>query len=435
MKRKSIVILALFILLLGILPVNVFAYTPPAGFGAPEGFAVILGDYQDTLPDFTGFDTTASVPADIRSLIDQADDSASDFNTSGNYNLFVLMQLDFKTDTGAWHYSSDWDSGDKLNDQDFTKNFGVGKGFYTASTDFGTDEYFNKYFSSETPSVKSYFDSHTWQFRSRFVVKYSGPSGEYVSLTPWSSVVSYSNKPAADPDKLINHAPVLKSAKLGTYANGQPYMTVITDKPNSQVEELASISGNWVRTEIWLKVGTDDWKLARESEFKEQLTFDAVDYFGELANYNDTAFDVKVRYSFDYYNYPQAGKSGKIYSPFSNVISKNLGAWSNASTWATPELQKASDAGLIPAILIGADMTKPITREEFCELSVLLYEKVTGKAATAAEPNPFNDTTNPQILKAYKLGITQGTSAITFSPKTLINREQCAAMLFRAIKV
>ncbi|MDD3350745.1 MAG: S-layer homology domain-containing protein, partial [Eubacteriales bacterium] len=48
--------------------------------------------------------------------------------------------------------------------------------------------------------------------------------------------------------------------------------------------------------------------------------------------------------------------------------------------------------------------------------------------------NPFTDTKNSQILKAYGLGITAGTSPTTFSPKTLINREQCAAMLFRTIK-
>lgn len=79
-------------------------------------------------------------------------------------------------------------------------------------------------------------------------------------------------------------------------------------------------------------------------------------------------------------------------------------------------------------------MTKPVTREEFCELAVLLYEKVTGTESEPAAPNPFTDTTNAQILKAYRLGITTGTTSTTFSPDVLINREQCAAMLFRAIK-
>lgn len=122
-------------------------------------------------------------------------------------------------------------------------------------------------------------------------------------------------------------------------------------------------------------------------------------------------------------------------SPFSNVAPAGTETlYKDASTWAKPEIQKANDLGLIPDILKGADMTKPITREEFAELVVMLYEKVTGKKSEPVSPNPFADTTNLQVLKAYNLGITKGTSQTTFSPKVLINREQCATMLFRAIK-
>lgn len=108
--------------------------------------------------------------------------------------------------------------------------------------------------------------------------------------------------------------------------------------------------------------------------------------------------------------------------------------YGNASSWAVTELDKAAEYGLIPTILHGTDMTKPITREEFAALGVKLYEQATGTSATAASPNPFNDTNNIEILKAFKLGVTTGTSSTTFSPNVLINREQCAAMLFRTIK-
>ena len=104
------------------------------------------------------------------------------------------------------------------------------------------------------------------------------------------------------------------------------------------------------------------------------------------------------------------------------------------ATGQNPSWQEADELGLIPDILIGVDMTQPITREEFCELAVLLYEKVTGEPGKPVSPNPFTDTSKAQILKAFKLGITTGTSATTFSPDALINREQCATMLFRAIK-
>ena len=106
-----------------------------------------------------------------------------------------------------------------------------------------------------------------------------------------------------------------------------------------------------------------------------------------------------------------------------------------ADAWALPELEKAIALDLIPQIINNADMTKAINREEFCELVVQLYEKMSGQTIDAAYPNPFTDTTNTQILKAYELGITNGMSASTFEPKALINREQCAAMLFRTIKL
>ena len=147
----------------------------------------------------------------------------------------------------------------------------------------------------------------------------------------------------------------------------------------------------------------------------------------------DHTYTLKVQLSYRYLD--ETDEYQFVYSSFSNELSIGSGSfYKNISDWAKPELQDAYDLGLIPDILIGADMTKPITREEFCELAVLLYEKATGNVSEPVSPNPFTDTKNTQILKAFKLGITMGTSATTFSPNVLINREQCAAMLFRAIK-
>ncbi len=164
------------------------------------------------------------------------------------------------------------------------------------------------------------------------------------------------------------------------------------------------------------------------------ITFEPIDE-GSL-----TSIDIKNHmYSFQlrvYYDYYEGWPDVEpIYSIPSNIVTIGSGSfYSDASVWAEPELKKANELGLIPNILKGADMTKPITREEFCELSVLLYEKVTGTSSPIAAVNPFTDTKNTQILKAYELGITKGTSATAFSPNALITREQCAAMLFRAIK-
>ena len=80
-------------------------------------------------------------------------------------------------------------------------------------------------------------------------------------------------------------------------------------------------------------------------------------------------------------------------------------------------------------------MSEPITREEFAELAVLLYEKTTGKAAQPESPNPFTDTSNPEVLKAYKLGIVTVVGNSKIDPKALTNREQVATMLSRVIRV
>ena len=117
-------------------------------------------------------------------------------------------------------------------------------------------------------------------------------------------------------------------------------------------------------------------------------------------------------------------------TPFSNVTDVGI----KASSWAAPEIEKAMAYGLVPASISG-DFTQPITREEFAELSVLLYRVYTGKDAEAAPESAFTDCKNPEVLKAYKLGIVNGVGNSKFDPKALTNREQIAAMLNRAVKV
>ena len=63
-----------------------------------------------------------------------------------------------------------------------------------------------------------------------------------------------------------------------------------------------------------------------------------------------------------------------------------------------------------------------------------MYEKISGKKAEAEKENPFKDTKDAEVLKAYKVGITQGTSATTFEPDALITREQMATMMTRALQ-
>lgn len=247
-------------------------------------------------------------------------------------------------------------------------------------------------------------------------------------------------------------APEVKSIELKHNEDGVPYFEAQVYFPQSVLDlDSEAPGGGSVFWDYSMKVDNGSWgdfsgggyiNVYTGGEDEEgpvsagnfAITFDPIDE-GSLTSVDikNHIYSYQIHFYYDYYEgWPDVQP---IYSPASNTVTIGSGSfYSDASAWAEGELKKANDLGIIPDILKGADMTKPITREEFCELAVLLYEKVTSTAAEPIAPNPFNDTTNRQILKAYALGITAGTSATAFSPKTLINREQCAAMLFRTIK-
>ena len=105
-----------------------------------------------------------------------------------------------------------------------------------------------------------------------------------------------------------------------------------------------------------------------------------------------------------------------------------------ASEWAKDELARADELGLIPETLEGADLTADITRAEFAAVAVKVYEALANGEAIPAVINPFTDTSDIEILKAYNIGAVNGTSATTYSPNDLLNREQAATMLTRVFK-
>ena len=115
------------------------------------------------------------------------------------------------------------------------------------------------------------------------------------------------------------------------------------------------------------------------------------------------------------------------------VIGGNALVWSNASEWAITELNNANSNGIIPEIFENQDLTEKITRREFAHVAVKLWEIITGNTAKIGTQNPFTDTNDLEVLKAYQLEITNGTSETTFSPEELITREQMATMLKRTL--
>ena len=113
-----------------------------------------------------------------------------------------------------------------------------------------------------------------------------------------------------------------------------------------------------------------------------------------------------------------------------------------AHDWARNGIQNAVQNGYVPADLQNY-YTSVITRAEFCRLTVKWMEYKTGKNIDAIlsekkltrRQNAFSDTTNPDILAAFALGIISGevkptdTTPGVFNPGGQFNRQQAATMI------
>jgi hypothetical protein len=100
--------------------------------------------------------------------------------------------------------------------------------------------------------------------------------------------------------------------------------------------------------------------------------------------------------------------------------------------WAQAEINAAIADGLVPQRLQSA-YRSDITRDEFAELVVRLYETISGEEASVPDVNPFTDTSKAHILKAYNLKIVNGKGAGLFDPNGYITRQEIATMYARLL--
>ena len=99
------------------------------------------------------------------------------------------------------------------------------------------------------------------------------------------------------------------------------------------------------------------------------------------------------------------------------------------SGWAVSEYEAATSAGLVSYSVVSNNLKESITREEFCELTVNLYKKLTNEYLIEPVGSPFTDTDSVAVAQAYCYGIVSGTGDNTFTPERLVTREEAAKML------
>lgn len=102
-----------------------------------------------------------------------------------------------------------------------------------------------------------------------------------------------------------------------------------------------------------------------------------------------------------------------------------------ASPWAVSILEESIQQGIKTEKMITTDFSANATREEFSELVIAMYEKFGNYANN--ENNPFDDTNNMSVVKAYNAGIISGTGNRTFSPQDSITREQLCVMITKTL--
>ena len=139
------------------------------------------------------------------------------------------------------------------------------------------------------------------------------------------------------------------------------------------------------------------------------------------------------------------------------IIVNDLSDTSTPSSWAQDDINRARRLGLLPPSLDGKYQNN-ITRAEFCELAVRVYEKNGGtypldfyiEPSVFDKQSPFNDTSivdtpnftdiqhlnddmQLSIQKMVSIGVVKGVGNDRFNPDGDITRQESAVMLNRLI--
>lgn len=147
-----------------------------------------------------------------------------------------------------------------------------------------------------------------------------------------------------------------------------------------------------------------------------------------------TPYEYSGHFSWVYFHNNEVVENGTTIKEWLSKQSlKPVSAVSYASAWAVPEVEAAVSNGLVTSDLLSS-YQKNITRSEFAKLCVNLYEALSDKVAVASTTNPFVDSKDQEVLKAFKLGIIKGNAGTVFNPDKNINRQEIAVMIYRTMK-
>ena len=341
--------------------------------------------------------------------------------------------IDWKVNDGPWHFDSpnvssytyDWDLDTHVHFFGYLNNVVSDEAnvqdvfFVHWSFGYETDEEIDLDNNKYTFRVRIAFEHYDLEEGSNFI---TSPFSEEVSIGGASQIPS--------PEKI--DAPTNLKVEVKNDDNSKPYFALSWTNPSS-VDKLNEAFP--IRVKIDFKVGNGQWFSEEQGhDWWSGIVYTSTEDFDPVEKeYVDSVVIEENDYYFRILYAYEPVDDPRVVSEFSNVVKIGTPAYQSANPWAEKELDQAAELGFITDSIKGK-MNAPITREEFAEVAVNFYEIVTGNKAEVHPTKTFKDTTNPEILKAFNLGITAGAGDGTiFEPKGNLLRQQMAAMITRTI--
>lgn len=402
-----------------------------------------------------------------------------------SFDGYIRVLIDWRLNGGPWHFAK------PIPDGQFLSNY-----YFAAAPHFLAHVYdparnstqhsstsinklvFNVPFDM---SVYTWLKSNKLEFRLRYVLDYfdeSTMTTRYIH-SDFSNIAvvgaykgdsnSSPNNPVTEPEELPEKTPKFtEPAALGAPDAFQVADSKLLTLKWQNPEEIKALIENnrKVAYEIDWRMNEGDWFLSSDRALeltgnyyiaglvndletdaegyvivyidpsKELVMPESVSPEDWLANH---LYEFRARFIYEYED--KKHNVTTIVSPYSGTCSvgnlslpesPEIKTYNNASDWAVEELNQADEYGLVTEN-IKKDMRTNITREEFTELVVRLYETYKGTPIEVGTVT-FKDTDNPEILKAATLNLVEGTGNNEFSPNRIISRQEMATILYRALQ-
>ena len=334
----------------------------------------------------------------------------SEINDKGYEYTGLSLQVQLKTDDQSW------------------KTYKVGYFGNIESDDTVSDIIID-------PNEALDLKTHTIYAKVRYAWTYQG--GSYYGS--WSDVAAIGkNAASASVPKSLAEAPTFSEAFVDFAGSGEPQFNMTFEDLPDDVSANTTNPKGTLMLNVMISENGNEYRNLRFQQASNIKLGKALQC--SMLNDNNTyeSGSVKIKARFEWYTGGTTyygTKKANVVSPWSEEIILTVPSWSKASDWALPELEKADSLELIPSHLMGKDLTKSITRAEFAAMAVKTYEAMSGKTAQSLSVSPFTDCDDPEVLKAYNLGIVNGISETSYAPDENINREQASVMMTRVYKI